>query len=137
LPLSNPGATGWKGQRERRSSGYLSGWVAKRLGAFVAAIGEGVATARHPRPGTQSISALPRRVECDASDGLRAVETGASRSSQSHRNRTCHSCEAGIALLRSGSLLSQDDGEQDAVPRAEYLALRSWSRRRCRRSGLG
>jgi len=64
-----------KGLRERRSASYLSGWVAKRLGALVAAIGEDVANARHPRPGTQSISALPRRVECDASDGLRAVET--------------------------------------------------------------
>src|SRR5207342_1307972 len=64
-----------KGLRERRSSGYLSGWVVKRLGAFVAAIGKATATARHPRPGTQSISALPRRVECDASDGWRAVET--------------------------------------------------------------
>jgi len=34
----------------------------KRLGALVDAIGQGVATARHPQPGTQSIWALPPEV---------------------------------------------------------------------------
>src|SRR4249919_2045707 len=85
--LSNPGATGWKGPM-RTTLGELPQLISREaLECDCRYRREGVANARHPRPGTQSISALPRRVECDASDGLRAVETEVSRPSQSHRNR--------------------------------------------------
>src|SRR4249919_1082310 len=73
--LSNPGATGWKGPT-RTTLGELPQLRGRgALGCICRYRGDAVATARHPRPGTQSISALPRRVECDASDGWRAVET--------------------------------------------------------------
>jgi host factor-I protein len=71
-PRSNGLESAYANDARRATSAELS---RERLGALVAAIGDATATARHPRPGTQSISALPRRVECDASDGLRAVET--------------------------------------------------------------
>ena len=58
-----------------RAGFRFEGGVGVEIAGGYASIGEGVATARQPQPGTQSISALPRRVECDASDGLRAVET--------------------------------------------------------------
>src|SRR5207342_2345419 len=73
--LSNPRATGWRGPTRTTLVGLPDLMSRGALGCACRYHREATATARHPRPGTQSISALPRRVECDASDGLRAVET--------------------------------------------------------------